>query len=1042
MVDDNMICFNVRWIVFALLLWLPENCLLSQRVFHLNVDNGLCTNSLTDLTCDHNGNMWIGSYTGLMKMNGTHIKCITKVGRDHDAISGPEMHSVCEDQCGYIWIGTTAGLDKIDPVTFEVQHYPIHSPFPGTSSVGYLYAVYADRHDYIWLCTDVALFKMDSNTGLYEAIPTNMDQHSIPNYSTSYNGFIEDDLGLWISTGGGIAYFEYKTQLFYHRYHNPLGKAIFNCTKAVSGMQSDIELDSKGRIWFVLENESLACYDIPTDRIDTFKMNMPSGTWKCCHSIGVDAMDNIWVGSRHGGILIFNTTQQTFSSLRSSSINSIIQSDYIYAIERGVDGQMFVAHDNGLDIIDLYDVSLQELKLSDNDNFINLKYEAGDITFDAKQTALFIPFYNFGFYKYQIKDRSISAFEDTVHIGHATPLLYDTPDQTFMSVGQNMQSVLTVNGKIVRLNKKLLQDTISNTQGEVIWCFVESPHSTFIKKSTGKIFHIQDDSISIVKGYGFKSNLCLSPDSLYLTYLTSSLNLVRRNLALDQTDTIYLQQALAKKDFSFSNPRHMIDDGTSVWITGQNGLVRMDYQTNIVRSYSYGEGLSHSFTFSLALDAHSNVWVGSLGGVDRYDAKSDRFVAVYKVKGNTYMDAFGSAICSSSGELFFHFGNKLIRIQPDQKEPVSAEEKSIQWQEVLVNGIHFDWRDPAAMRHLRHDQNRLTFVFDMLIFDNSEIVTFYYRLDEKEWINNGQRNEVNLDGLSDGNHTIEVRGTVGSQNNLTQSLSMTFSLRPPWWRAWWFFVLVFIVFLLGLWRWFNSRLHKIQQELSVGRQISDLESKALKAQMNPHFVFNSLNAIQECIVTGKVEEAYAYLSQFARLLRLVLEHSDMAEVSLHDELEVLSLFVSLEKLRFRNDMQYSLKVEKDLDDEEIRIPPMLIQPHLENAIWHGLRHRNGEKKLTLSIAETIPGYLEVVVEDNGVGRVKAAALRQDRLGDHKHKSIGKQLSGNRLELLRKNHPQSNMEIIDLYDEKGIATGTRVILVIPISDIKTENRNKE
>lgn len=121
---------------------------------------------------------------------------------------------------------------------------------------------------------------------------------------------------------------------------------------------------------------------------------------------------------------------------------------------------------------------------------------------------------------------------------------------------------------------------------------------------------------------------------------------------------------------------------------------------------------------------------------------------------------------------------------------------------------------------------------------------------------------------------------------------------------------------------------------------------------------------------------------------------------------------------------------------------MLIQPHLENAIWHGLRHRNGEKKLTLSIAETIPGYLEVVVEDNGVGRVKAAALRQDRLGDHKHKSIGKQLSGNRLELLRKNHPQSNMEIIDLYDEKGIATGTRVILVIPISDIKTENRNKE
>jgi LytS/YehU family sensor histidine kinase len=245
-----------------------------------------------------------------------------------------------------------------------------------------------------------------------------------------------------------------------------------------------------------------------------------------------------------------------------------------------------------------------------------------------------------------------------------------------------------------------------------------------------------------------------------------------------------------------------------------------------------------------------------------------------------------------------------------------------------------------------------------------------------------------------------------------------------------------------LWKWFRSRIISIQQELLVARQIADLESKALKAQMNPHFVFNSLNAIQECIVTGKVEEAYAYLSQFARLLRLVLEHSDMAEVSLHDELEVLSLFVSLEKLRFRNDMQYALKVEKDLDDEEIRIPPMLIQPHLENAIWHGLRHRDGEKKLTLTIAETIPGYLEVVIEDNGVGRVKAAALHQDRLGGHKHKSIGKQLSGNRLELLRKNHPRANMEIVDLYDGQGMAIGTKVILVIPITDIKTETRNKE
>jgi ligand-binding sensor domain-containing protein len=952
------------------------------------------------------------------------------------------MHSVSEDPCGYIWIGTTAGLNKIDPVTFEVLQYPIKSPFKGSSFIGYIYSVFADSHDFIWFGTDVALFKMDSNTGLYEAIPTQKDEHSIPDYSISYNGFLEDSNGLWISTGAGISYFDYKTQLFFHRYHNPEGKAIFNITKATSSVHSDLRQDSKGKLWFVLEHDYLASYDILSDKIDTFKMENPPGTWKCCHSIGIDVLDNIWVGSRHGGVQIFNTTQHSFTSLRAGGINSLIQSDYIYSIERGRDEQMFVAHDNGLDIIDMYDVSLQEIKLSGRNDFLNLKFESGDISFDEHEAFVYIPFYKFGFFRYDLNTGMIALFEDASHMAAATPFIYQRHGQAYMASGHNLEGFTMRKDGIVRLNTKLLPDTISNTKGEVIWCFDESPQSTYVKKSSGRIFHLNADSVDVLNGFGFKANICVSPDSQYLTYITPELNLIRRNFKEHYDDTFFLQRDLTSIDFSFANPRHIVDDGHSVWMTGQNGLLRMHYPNGQLNTYGFDKGLSHSFTFSLTLDGNQNVWVGNLGGIDRYDSISDRFISVYKVKGNTYMDAFGSALCSKAGDLFFHFGNKLIRIRPDQKDLISANEMNIQLHEVLVNGKNVDWHDPGKLSHLHYDQNRLTFVYDMLIFDNSEIVSFYYRLDGKEWISNGQRNEVNLDGLASSRHTLEFYGTVGSQFNKTKTLSIPFRIRPPWWNEWWFFVLVMLLFVIMLWKWFRSRIISIQQELLVARQIADLESKALKAQMNPHFVFNSLNAIQECIVTGKVEEAYAYLSQFARLLRLVLEHSDMAEVSLHDELEVLSLFVSLEKLRFRNDMQYALKVEKDLDDEEIRIPPMLIQPHLENAIWHGLRHRDGEKKLTLTIAETIPGYLEVVIEDNGVGRVKAAALHQDRLGGHKHKSIGKQLSGNRLELLRKNHPRANMEIVDLYDGQGMAIGTKVILVIPITDIKTETRNKE
>lgn len=120
---------------------------------------------------------------------------------------------------------------------------------------------------------------------------------------------------------------------------------------------------------------------------------------------------------------------------------------------------------------------------------------------------------------------------------------------------------------------------------------------------------------------------------------------------------------------------------------------------------------------------------------------------------------------------------------------------------------------------------------------------------------------------------------------------------------------------------------------------------------------------------------------------------------------------------------------------------MLIQPHLENAIWHGLRHKTGEKDLILSIAENVPGYLNVVIEDNGVGRGKAMAILQDRLGDHKHKSKGKQLSGNRMDLLKAIYPLTSMVITDLYDEYGSAAGTRVQLVIPVLEQK-KGKNPE
>ncbi|MEO6130634.1 MAG: histidine kinase, partial [Saprospiraceae bacterium] len=960
--------------------WVTSVSLQAQRVVHMDMDNGLCTNALTDLTRDHNGNMWIGSLSGLMRFGGTHIKCITKVGPENNAVSGLEMHSITEDYCGNIWFGSSGELNRIDPVTFEVQKYAIRSPYEGSTSVGYIYSVYADKYDYIWMTTDVAMFRFDINTGHYEAVPTDKDEHSVPYYTVSYNGFVETEEGLWMSTGGGMAYYDYKKNEFFHRYHNPDKNQIFDVTWNVNEFQSDMELDSQGRMWYVRGKKELACYDLRTQRLDTFKFELPKGTWGCCWSICVDAEENIWIGTRHGGVLIFNTTTKTFRSLKSDDINRLIQSHYIYGIERGPGGQVFVAHDNGLDIIDLYDLSLKELRISASPDFLNLKYESGDISLNEMETALFVPFYHYGFYMIDLGTDSIKSFVNPVQYGDGTPFIYNLQGQEYASLKDNLYKIEPEKDTYEVVHRTLLPDTVSHIKGHVVWCYIESPASTYVKKSTGKVLHVKDGNIETYNSEGFEPNICLSPDSQTISFLTPNFNLIRRHLDEVNVDTIFLQQYLDTSSFSFSNPRHMVDDGNSVWMTGQNGILRYDYIKEEIHPYGINNGLSHSFNFSIVLDLNKNVWVGSIGGVDKYEKEEDRFVSVYRVKGITYMDAYGSALCTSKGEIIFHFGNKIVRLLPDLKPAKLAAPLSIHLDEVLVNGRNIDWQNEKKLQNLTYHENHLTIVFDMYHYDDPDLVTFYYRLNGKEWIDNGNRNEINLEGLASDRYLLELRGSVGSRTDLTSAFSFPFRIRVPWWKAWWFLTPLFLMAAGGVWVYFWGRIEKFKKEILIARQITDLESKALRSQMNPHFVFNSLNAIQECIVTGRIEEAYTYLSTFSKLLRMVLEHSDVPEVALQEELEVFNLYMSLEKLRFKDDMSFILDIDHELDPEEIYIPAMLIQPHLENAIWHGLRHKDGDKHLTVSITEKPAGYLEVNVADDGIGRTRAGEIQEHRLG--------------------------------------------------------------
>ena len=203
-----------------------------------------------------------------------------------------------------------------------------------------------------------------------------------------------------------------------------------------------------------------------------------------------------------------------------------------------------------------------------------------------------------------------------------------------------------------------------------------------------------------------------------------------------------------------------------------------------------------------------------------------------------------------------------------------------------------------------------------------------------------------------------------------------------------------------------------------------LESKALQSQMNQHFVFNSLNSIQSFITNGNILSSGIYLAKFSKLLRKILNNSSEAACSLSKEIEYLELYLELEKLRFGKKLNYTIAVEKTLEKDLIKIPPMLIQPFIENAIIHGITPRKEGGTIHISILPQSLKTLKCIVKDNGVGRQK----NKNKL----HPSLGTDIVLKRLDLLSNNKIQ-HIDYVDLKDHNGHPDGTKVTFLIPIYD---------
>jgi ligand-binding sensor domain-containing protein/anti-sigma regulatory factor (Ser/Thr protein kinase) len=490
------------------------------------------------------------------------------------------------------------------------------------------------------------------------------------------------------------------------------------------------------------------------------------------------------------------------------------------------------------------------------------------------------------------------------------------------------------------------------------------------------------------------------------------------------------------------------DNKGNTWVATQGkGLLQCTYTNGklvLQKQYDSHSGLSSDIVLSVLVDKNGNLWLGDfmsfsvlinpgkaeqLINFNEKDGLLSSYYQTLKLEQERNGTIWG---LTSMGMVSFHPDSIAINILPP----------ALLINAVTVSGYESNFSASSSLQ-FSYRHNSLQFNYTAVSLADPSKIRYAYRLKEVDsnWIYTTNRS-VDFNFLQPGTYTFELKACNNNNVWTSQPLRYHFTIRPPFWQTWWFRIFALLTVAGLIYFLFRRRIRDIRSKAAIKQQMAELEGKAIRAQMNPHFIFNSLNAIQESIVTEKIDAAYDYLSRFSKLLRLVLDNSDKNLIPLSSELETIRLYLSLEALRFSQSFSYTIENKDKLDKEDIYIPSLLLQPFVENAIWHGLINKEGDKQLQIRFSEK-EGKLQCVIEDNGVGRAKAAQIKEQKLGAGRFESKGTKLAMQRIEILNREKPgAATIETIDLFDAAGNAAGTKVVITLANDLIPQKNSSHD
>lgn len=447
--------------------------------------------------------------------------------------------------------------------------------------------------------------------------------------------------------------------------------------------------------------------------------------------------------------------------------------------------------------------------------------------------------------------------------------------------------------------------------------------------------------------------------------------------------------------------------------------------------YTTADGLVSNTIYKI-IGNGNHLWVFTDKGLQYFDIAKKEFFVLDKTLGLPSYQVTGAALVND--HLFISTPKGLVTIAD------SISFKKDTGIRAYLQGIYCNHQIVRYSRdNFNTEENSFIFRIETPAYDNRALLRYKYRLKgaEKEFSTVAVEKEVfEYSSLQSGHYEFELYLTDLKGTVIGPPIHYSFTIKPPFYLTPWFLLLCLLATGIFIYWLMRRRIRQVQKREREKLQLAQLESdlkqsqlSGIKAQMNPHFMFNALNSIQEFILLNDKKQANMYMGKFADLMRMTLDMSNKKEVTLEEEIKTLQLYLELEALRFEDNFHYNLIVDENIDKENIHLPAMLIQPNVENAIKHGLLHKNGERKLELHFFLE-NHILSCIVTDNGIGRRRSGEINAQRL--RKHTSFATGATQKRLELLNHDRPQPiTVDYEDLFDEHGNANGTRVLIRIPL-----------